>query len=48
VRNVVQPTRQVIRTPGYQQAPTARIRIAQLLIGGVCLIAGFVVIVVAG
>jgi hypothetical protein len=47
VRNVT-TTHQVSRTPGYQPAPTGRARVARLVVGGVCLIGGFVVILVAG
>ena len=47
VRNVMTP-HQVSRTPGYQPAPTGRVRFARLVVGGLCLIGGFVVILVAG
>ena len=47
VRNVM-TSHQVSRTPGYQAAPTGRVRVAQLVVGGLCLIGGFVVIFVVG
>ena len=48
IRNVPMPSRQLVRTPGYQPAPTGRIRAARLVIGGVCLIVGFAIILVVG
>lgn len=48
VRNVPLAPQQVVRTPGYQPAPTGRARLALLLVGATCLASGFLVIFFAG